>query len=461
MVITFLVAALSTSSSECLSLAADKTPPAAGVKLTYSGSLKPSDLNADDSSVRSFRIHFLVTELTASGGCNIAWVLEEGSGNPRWAWPQRFGTIPFNRSIQAVNDREVPAIQAERDGSVRTIPVRLPLWSDADRLAPNARWEENDQRYEVMGRDQAAGRRSWKVGVSNRQGPREVIWIDEQQPVITRHRELVFLGQGIAHELALELDKSETIPAEDLARQSKAHAALAGLRGPVKEKLSELPESAIPATSDLLGQARAAAADVQMSLGTGPYVDLAREIVREMQAAITRQGDLVRLSEQLVGKPVRNFSLKTTNGDQVSLTDFKGKPLVLHFWDYRSEPKIAPYGETGYLDFVWRQRQKQGIAVLGIAVDNRLRSDATRAAGRKDIRAFCDFMNLSYPVTFDDGQERVIDMFGDPRSVGAKLPLYVVIAPDGSVAEYHAGFWSKSADEGLKELDERLQKLAK
>jgi peroxiredoxin len=239
------------------------------------------------------------------------------------------------------------------------------------------------------------------------------------------------------------------------------HTALTGLRGPVKEKLSELPESAIPASSDLLGQARSAASDVQTALGMGPYVDLARDIVREMQATITRQGDLVKLSEQLIGKPARNFSLKTTRGDQISLADFKGKPVVLHFWDYRSEPKIAPYGETGYLDFVWRQRQKHGIAVLGIAVDSRLRSDSTRPAGHKDIRGFCDFMNLSYPVAFDDGDERVIDMFGDPRTVGAKLPLYVVIAPDGSVAEYHPGFWSKSADEGLKELDERLQKLAK
>jgi len=99
--------------------------------------------------------------------------------------------------------------------------------------------------------------------------------------------------------------------------------------------------------------------------------------------------------------------------------------------------------------------------VLGIAVDSRLRDEASRSTARKDIRAFCDFMNLSYPVAFDEGEEKVIDRFGDPRTVGGKLPLYVVIAPDGRVAEYHPGPWSKSADEGLKELDERVQKLAR
>ena len=97
---TLLAAALVYTNAEHVSLVPDKSPPAPGVKLTYSGSIKPSDLTADDSSVRSFRIQFLVTEHTASGGCNVAWVLEEGSGNPRWAWPQRFGTITFNRSIQ-------------------------------------------------------------------------------------------------------------------------------------------------------------------------------------------------------------------------------------------------------------------------------------------------------------------------------------------------------------------------
>src|SRR5262245_6494357 len=79
MTILMLVAALQATTLESVPLP-DKSPPPAGLRLSYSGSLKSSDPTVDDSSARSFRIHFLVTEQTASGGCNIAWVLEEGSG---------------------------------------------------------------------------------------------------------------------------------------------------------------------------------------------------------------------------------------------------------------------------------------------------------------------------------------------------------------------------------------------
>lgn len=444
--------------------AATAKPPAAGLRLTYSGKLQPANPTGDDSSARSFRLSYLVTEVTATGGCRVAWVLDEGAGTPRWSWAQRFGTVPLNNSFAPTSDRELPAIQAERDGSVRAIMLRRPLFASPEPLQANARWEDGELQFEVLGREDVGGRRSWKVAVSSKLGPREVVWVDDQESVVTRHRELVFLGQGVPHELSLDLDKSETISAEELARQSNAHTSLVNLRGPVKDKLTELQESAIPATADVLDRARKASTEIQNELKTGSYVDLAKEIVRDTQSAINRQGDLERIRGQLVGKPAKDLylkTLKTTRGEMVALADFKGKPLVLHFWDYRSEPKIAPYGETGFLDFVFRQRDKQGVRVLGIAVDNRLRDETTRGAARKDIRSFCDFMNLSFPVAFDDGNEKVIDLFGDPRSVGGKLPLYIVIAQDGTVAEYHSGLWSATADEGLKELDQRLQKLVR
>jgi peroxiredoxin len=453
-----LIAAAALGAAAIDTAALDKNAPNAGFHASYSGTLRPSD-PGDQGSERSFRIHFLVTESIAGGASSVAWVLEDRSGNPRAAWPQRFGTVTFNRSLQPSNDRELPSIPAERDGMTRAIGLRLPLWSSGDRLMPDARWEEGENRFEVMGRESVGGRRSWKVGIANRLGPREVVWIDEQEGFVTRHRELVFLGQGVSHELSLELEKSSQLPGDELSRTAKAHTTLVNIRGQVKDKLSELADSAVPATNERLQQARSAAGDIEMALGSGAYVQLAKDVVRELQSAISSQESLAKLSTQFVGKPAPAFSLKTARGDQVSLADFKGKPLVLHFWEYRSEPKIAPYGETGYLDFLWRQRQKQGIAVLGIAVDPRLRDETTRSAARRDVRSFCDFMNLSYPVAFDDGTKKVVEAFGDPRSAGGKLPLYVVIGPDGVIAEYHPGSWSKSADEGLKELDERLRKL--
>jgi hypothetical protein len=51
----------------------------------------------------------------------------------------------------------------------------------------------------------------------------------------------------------------------------------------------------------------------------------------------------------------------------------------------------------------------------------------------------------------DDGQ--LIKAFGDPRLLGAELPLYVVIGPDGKVAHYKSGNYEVDRLEGLKELN--------
>ena len=68
-----------------------------------------------------------------------------------------------------------------------------------------------------------------------------------------------------------------------------------------------------------------------------------------------------------------------------------------------------------------------------------------------------DFMNLSYDVTIDDGT--LLNRFGDPRAVGAKLPLWVVIAPDGKVVHYYAGFHTFERRRGLKALDDVVSGL--
>jgi hypothetical protein len=68
------------------------------------------------------------------------------------------------------------------------------------------------------------------------------------------------------------------------------------------------------------------------------------------------------------------------------------------------------------------------------------------------VRKLKDFMNLSYPVLLDSGS--LIKQFGDPRVVGANLPLYVVIGPDQKIIHYHVGHYDVNQDQGLKELDQ-------
>jgi hypothetical protein len=61
-------------------------------------------------------------------------------------------------------------------------------------------------------------------------------------------------------------------------------------------------------------------------------------------------------------------------------------------------------------------------------------------------------------VLLDGGT--ILKQFGDPRIVGAELPLWVVIGPDGTIAHYHVGFYDVDRNEGLKRLDAAVQEAA-
>jgi hypothetical protein len=65
------------------------------------------------------------------------------------------------------------------------------------------------------------------------------------------------------------------------------------------------------------------------------------------------------------------------------------------------------------------------------------------------------FMNLSYPLLLDAGQG--VRALGDPRATGAKLPLVVVVDPQGRVVHYHVGFYDVDPRLGVVELDKAVE----
>jgi peroxiredoxin len=148
---------------------------------------------------------------------------------------------------------------------------------------------------------------------------------------------------------------------------------------------------------------------------------------------------------------------KTYDRTKVAEDAFKGQITVLHFWEYQAEPLVEPYGQVGYLEFLYNKRRKLGVQVYGIAVDARLAEQRSAAVALKSIHKLKSFMNLDYAIAVDDG--KLLAKFGDPTKYGAKLPLWVVIGPDGKIAHYHSGFYKIKPDEGLRELDDVLVKL--
>jgi cytochrome c biogenesis protein CcmG/thiol:disulfide interchange protein DsbE len=69
-------------------------------------------------------------------------------------------------------------------------------------------------------------------------------------------------------------------------------------------------------------------------------------------------------SGPLVGKAAPDFSLSELGGrGKISLSDFKGRPVVLNVW----QSSCVPCGdEAGLLESSWKQAQAKGIVFLGI-----------------------------------------------------------------------------------------------
>jgi thioredoxin-dependent peroxiredoxin len=68
-----------------------------------------------------------------------------------------------------------------------------------------------------------------------------------------------------------------------------------------------------------------------------------------------------------VNDTVENFTLQNQDGKEVSLTDFKGKPVVLFFYP-RADTPGCTIESCGFRD-AFEKFQKAGIVVLGISRD--------------------------------------------------------------------------------------------
>ena len=128
---------------------------------------------------------------------------------------------------------------------------------------------------------------------------------------------------------------------------------------------------------------------------------------------------------QLRGKAAPAFSLTTLEGKKVSLSDFKGRPVVVNFWATWCAPCKV---EMPWFEQFHSQYAAQGLEILGIAEDD---------AGKDEIAKAVKKIGVTYPILLTDGKVApkygAIDYF----------PTSFYIGRDGSVVEQTAGLGSK------------------
>lgn len=430
-------------------LAVSAPSPEAGVMLTYKGTLVAQKGDVADSK-KSFDLVWLVTKADASGG-TIVWTLSE-QGKGAWGWPDRLGQVEFDEKAQSSSPG--PALLYDRAEGKTVVGLMSPLLAvEHSSLRKDLTWQQDKLEYVVTGQQTMGGKSTWKVEGRNAYGTRRVLFVDSQQPVIRAYRERVFIGQGQEFELSAELAE------ENQLAQGPLDAATAGF-----QKLFELREKlgyAGRATRiDWNDKQLDVLKDTAPRLGGLKDIAILAGVVRSVEQDVKNQrgraGAVASLRDKAVGQPIGKWTLPALRGDPLDSSKLVNQVTVLHFWEYRDVPLEEPYGQIGFLDFLYRKRSGAGVQVIGVAVDDQAADADVKRRVIQSASRLKSFMNLSYPVHVDDGS--VLKTLGDPRVAGGKLPLFVVIGKDGKIVEYHSGLFEVQRDRGLEALDQIITK---
>jgi peroxiredoxin len=121
-----------------------------------------------------------------------------------------------------------------------------------------------------------------------------------------------------------------------------------------------------------------------------------------------------------------SFTLQDVAGDDVLLSDYLGKVIILDFWATWCAPcRIEIPGFIELLD----QYESQGFAVLGVSIDDTVES----------LELYMEEMEMDYPVLVGAGRNDIFDTYGP--LVG--FPTTYMIDRAGNICEKHIGFSAK------------------
>jgi hypothetical protein len=425
-------------------------PMEVGTQLSYRGTMVPVRDDGNPTA-KEFTLE-LVAVASENEAVDLVWTIEE-QGRGGWTWLDRFG-----RCTVAAGKREAtgigPALLYVREEGHSIVPIVPLVFAGPEELAPETTWEEGRLEYRVVGQPQIDGRACWEVDARSPYGHKRTLFVAQDQPLVVALHETVFIGQGQEHKLKLELQATK----QHTSDESAAIQAAAERWQALRSDLSWEPQSRREELSDeQLRVLKAALPKLLQTAAAGPLAAIASAAERDAAGQRNRAGAVAALREKALGRTIGQLPASDIHGKPLTAASREGKVTVLHFWTYRDTPLVEPYGQVAYLDYLLRRRGSDRVALLGIVVPESNTDETTPRAQAASARKLQAFMNLSYPIAVDDGS--LLKALGDPRVGGGRLPLFVVVGPDGKIAEYHAGTYEVKASEGLVELDAIVGKL--
>lgn len=134
-----------------------------------------------------------------------------------------------------------------------------------------------------------------------------------------------------------------------------------------------------------------------------------------------------------VGEPAPDFTLTSTTGESVSLSDFHGETVVLNFWATWCGPCVSEIPDLASFQY-----NNPDITLIGVSVDEQM--------GPAGVRATANRLGADYLILLDP-----TGVASTPYSVST-LPTTVIIGPDGVVHQTKVGTVSERQLERMTQL---------
>jgi peroxiredoxin len=137
---------------------------------------------------------------------------------------------------------------------------------------------------------------------------------------------------------------------------------------------------------------------------------------------------------QSQGNLAPEFELASLSGQNVKLSSYRGKAVLLNFWATWCAPcKI----EMPWFVDLYKQYQPQGLEIVGVAMDD---------SGKDEIERFAKEMKVNYTIL--QGTEKVGDAYGGIQF----LPETFIVDRNGKIVKTLFGIHSESDfEDGIKQ----------
>ncbi len=403
---------------------------------TYAGSLiQPGE--GDGEILRRFEVRLL-----SRGSESFFHVIDDlRTGCP---WPESFGDAG-----PAIPPEKVqPHLVYSYDSNVYVLGLPPLLVNLPQGIEPESTWEQAGWQMTAIEKRSVNKTDAWLIEARERRGRRQTLTVEASTGQILRAEADIFMGQGDQFQLTMARSSVKPLDADTTTRLADLQKELISLQSVLKRRpdahLAELSDRQVKDVSSVVEQL------TKLSTNT-PLEDLVNQIRTNSEQQQKRLAAVASRATEMANAAAPQFSLSLVTGGKLDSATLHGKTVVLHFWDYRDAPLSEPYGQTGYLEFLFNQKKKMNVEVVGISTNPDFQTTENAGRGRRSARKLSEFMNLSYPIGHDDGS--LLESLGDPRDVKGQLPLWIVLSVDGKVVHYHAGFYEVDAAQGLKELE--------